>query len=88
MPIGVVLAVIVSMAALLRAAIALAAVMLCRSAQRQGREVRFESRHFSHHLCFYCGPEALDETTPRPTNSDAAREDHPPSAYADAAVVP
>jgi hypothetical protein len=64
-PIGVALAVMVWSAALLRAAVVLAAVMMCRSAQRKGREVRFESRYLAHRLFFYCGPEELDGATLR-----------------------
>jgi hypothetical protein len=56
------LAVAIGGAALTRAAVAIAAVIMCRSAQRQGREVRFEVRHLSHHLSLYCGPEAIDDT--------------------------
>lgn len=65
MPIGVTLAVVVWIVALLRAAIVLVAVVMCRSAQRKGREVRFESRYLAHRLFFYCGPEDLDATNGR-----------------------
>jgi hypothetical protein len=71
---GVAVAVTVSSAALLRAAVALAALMMCRSAQREGREVRFESRLLSHKLYFYCGPEAIEGARLTATSNDAARQ--------------
>jgi hypothetical protein len=74
-----VIAVTIGGAALLRAAIALAAVAMCRSAQQQGREVRLELRYLSHRLCLYCGPGAPEATAPQPrVHRDT--EHHPPSA--------
>jgi hypothetical protein len=76
MPPDALLAIAIGGAALTRAAVAIAAVMMCRSAQRQGREVRFEARHLSHHLRLYCGPEVTDET-PASRGIDAAGERQP-----------
>jgi hypothetical protein len=76
---SVVIAIAIGGAALLRAATALAAVAMCRSAQQQGREVRLELRCLSHRVRLYCGPAAPAETGPgqppagAPGVSDASR---------------